>query len=238
MDLKETEILGDAINSHWYYQAKAGAMLSLLDKASIQKVLDVGAGAAFFSKYLLSNTNVNEVSCVDIGYEQDSDATAFGKKISFRKAITESDADLVLLMDVLEHVDDDQGLLSDYVSKVPKGTTFLVTVPAFQFMWSEHDEYLEHKRRYTLEGLESVVRRCDLEIQSAGYLYGLVFPLAFLTRIIENLKKSKHIEPRSQLKVHSPLINGLLARLCKIEAPWIKRNRYFGLSVYCVAKKI
>lgn len=235
MDLKETEILGSAIDTHWYYQAKARAMLSLLGKGNIDKVLDVGAGAAFFSKYLLRHAHTKEVTCVDIGYSSDIDGLEFGKKILYRRAIGHIDANLVLLMDVLEHVDSDVALLRDYVAKVPKGTRFLITVPAFSFLWSEHDDYLEHKRRYTLRMLEDVTRACSLKIERSGYIFGSVFPIALLTRLIGNLQKKPTSEPKSQLKVHHPLVNKVLASLCALEFPLIKYNRVFGLSVYCVA---
>jgi hypothetical protein len=57
-------------------------------------------------------------------------------------------------MDVLEHVDDDVGILRDAMSSAAPDATFLISVPAFQFMCSGHDASLEHKRRYTLRGVE------------------------------------------------------------------------------------
>ena len=80
-----------------------------------------------------------------------------GKPIHFRREIGELHADVVLLMDVLEHVEDDVGLLRQYVEKVPSGARFLISVPAFQVLWSDHDVFLEHKRRYTVAKVEHVV---------------------------------------------------------------------------------
>ena len=62
------------------------------------------------------------------------------------------------MMDVLEHVDNDAGLVRHYATKVPSGAHFLVTVPAFRFLWSGHDVFLEHKRRYTLAEIEQTMR--------------------------------------------------------------------------------
>ena len=50
------------------------------------------------------------------------------------------------------------GLLRHYAAKVPSGAHFLVTVPAFRFLWSGHDVFLEHKRRYTLAEIEATMR--------------------------------------------------------------------------------
>ena len=159
MDLKETDILGASINEHWYYRSKANAMIRLLSGVSPSIILDIGAGSGFFSKKLLSDTMAIEAWCVVISYESDSDDLEAEKPIYFRKSVGKVNADLVLLMDVLEHVDDDVGLLREYVTKVPRGAKFLISVPAFQFLWSGHDVFLEHKRRYRLNQMERVVRQ-------------------------------------------------------------------------------
>ena len=114
----------------------------------------------------------------------------------FRSDFEGNDADLVLMMDVLEHVDD-AGLLRDYVSKVSSATRFFITVPAFKFMWSEHDDFLKHRRRYTLAQLDSLVRDTDLAIEKGSYYFGLVFPWAFIDRMLSN------ILPRSDKSPHS-----------------------------------
>lgn len=102
MDLKETDILGDKIATHWYYSSKAKAMTHLIGKTGISTILDVGAGSGFFSHYLLSHTTAKEAWCVDISYDSDSDVVVDGKSVHFRRSIDSVNADLVLLMDVLE----------------------------------------------------------------------------------------------------------------------------------------
>lgn len=235
MDLKETDILGDSINEHWYYCAKAAATRRLLGDAPIERILDVGAGSGFFSHHLLTHTDAREAWCVDISYAADSSATTAGKPVHYRRGVDTLDADLVLLMDVLEHVDDDLGLLKMYVDKVPSGSRFLMTVPAFQFMWSGHDDFLEHKRRYTLAQLETVARDAGLTVQQGAYYFGLVFPIAATLRLLP--KGAQPSPPRSQLKRHHPLVNTLLKSLCSIELPFMNANRLAGLTVFVLAQK-
>ena len=127
MDLKETDILGADIEHHWYYSSKAKAMTSLLQGATPTRILDVGAGSGFFSRYLLAHTTAQEAWCVDTSYQADSDEREDDKVVHYRRSVGAIDADLVLLMDVLEHVDDDVALLKDYVDKVPSGSRFLIT---------------------------------------------------------------------------------------------------------------
>ncbi|WP_347904600.1 methyltransferase domain-containing protein [Pseudomonas purpurea] len=235
MDLKETDILGDGIAQHWYYRSKAAAMIRMLDGYVATSLLDVGAGSGFFSHHLLTHSSASRAWCVDISYDADSDATTAGKPVHYRRAIDSVDADLVLLMDVLEHVDDDVGLLKTYVDKVPVGSRFLITVPAFQFLWSGHDDFLEHKRRYTLKHLESVVRDAGLHVRQGAYYFGLVFPLAAGLRLLP--KGAQPSPPRSQLKRHHPLVNSLLNTLCTLERPFMRANRVAGLTVFCLAEK-
>ncbi len=203
---------------------------------SPRRVLDVGAGSGFFSKHLLENTNVSEAWCVDISYPHERSEEVSGKKIHYVRSVENMDADLVLLMDILEHVDDDENLLTEYVSKVPSGCRFLITVPAFEFLWSKHDEFLDHRRRYTLPRLEQVVQRSGLKILVGSYYYAMVFPIAALIRLAENLMSKKH-EPKSQMSKHGALINSMLGTMCSIELPFLRYNRIAGLSVCCLAEK-
>lgn len=237
MDLKETDILGDRIGEHWYYRSKAQAMARMLQGLRPASVLDVGAGSGFFSKLLLKTTALREAWCVDISYDGDSDAVEAGKPIHFRQGIGANQADLVLLMDVLEHVDDDVALLCDYVAKASSGTHFLISVPAFQALWSAHDVFLEHKRRYTLPQLESSIHASGLQIERSAYYFGLVLPLAATMRLAERLRSGTATQPRSQLSLHHPVVNRLLSLTCALELPWMRWNRVGGLTAFCLARK-
>ena len=189
MDLKEIDVFGGDIGKHWYYWAKAKAVSKWLGDTQLKTILDVGAGSGFFSSYLLEYSSAQEAWCVDINYEADSDTTHSGKPMHFRKSVGQVEADLVLLMDVLEHVEDDIGLLMEYVAKVPKAAKILVSVPAFKFLWSGHDVFLGHYRRYTLKEVHSVLEKAGLSLIDGGYFYGLVFPIAASIRTMQNFPK-------------------------------------------------
>ena len=229
MDLKEIDILGEDIGSHWYYSCKAKAMAKLLGGLKPKVILDVGAGSAFFSRYLLNHTDAVTAWCVDVSYEADSDDVEAGKELRFRRSVDSVNADLVLLMDVLEHVDNDAELVSEYVNKVPDGSYFLISVPAFQFLWSGHDEFLEHKRRYTLAQLEEVLQKSGLIVKNGCYFFAAVFPIAAGLRMAQSKRQNK--EPASsQLTRHSAVVNALLKVLCVMELPFMKFNRAAGLT--------
>jgi SAM-dependent methyltransferase len=233
MDLKEEDILGGDIGRHWYYRSKAAALRRMVAGLRPQRLLDVGAGSGFFSRHLLADAGAQSALCVDIGYERDRDDSEAGKPVLYRRDCDATDCDLVLMMDVLEHVDDAAGLVRHYASKVPSGAHFLVTVPAFRFLWSGHDVFLEHKRRYTLGEIEQTVRDGGLEIVKGAYYFGLIFPLAAAIR----LATRGDAEPRSSLKKHGALTNGLLAAACAAELPLFPANRVAGLTAFVLAKK-
>jgi 2-polyprenyl-3-methyl-5-hydroxy-6-metoxy-1,4-benzoquinol methylase len=232
MDLKEEDILGDDIGRHWYYQSKAAALRRMVDGLKPQRLLDVGAGSGFFSRHLLAN-GAQSALCVDVGYERSRDETVGGKPVLYRRDCDATDCDLVLMMDVLEHVDDDVGLVRHYATRVPSGAHVLVTVPAFRFLWSGHDVFLEHKRRYTLAEIERTLRDAGLEVVRGAYYFGAIFPLAAVVRLATRSDPT----PRSSLRKHGTLANGLLAAACAIELPFLPLNRLAGLSAFVLARK-
>ncbi|WP_066804174.1 class I SAM-dependent methyltransferase [Moraxella oblonga] len=241
MDLKESDILGDDVNKHWYYIAKARAMQNILHNVQAKTVLDVGAGSGYFSRYLLEHSNVQAGVCVDISYPTEYDDTHSGKPLYFRRSILDTaqagiaPVDLCLMMDVLEHVEDDVGLLKTYVEQVPSGTKFLISVPAFQFLWSSHDVFLEHYRRYTCQHLAETVQSSGLNIIQNHYYFGAVFPIALTMRLFERIFPKK--ETKSQLVKHHPLTNAILLTASQMEIPFQKWNRLAGLTVFCLAEK-
>src|SRR5262245_52771102 len=185
MDLKEEDILGADIGRHWYYRSKAAALRRMVGPLDARRILDVGAGSGFFSRHLLAEGGAHSALCVDIGYAAERDDRANGKPVLYRRDTGPTDCDLVLMMDVLEHVDDDRGLVRHYAAKVPSGAHFLATVPAFRFLWSGHDVFLEHKRRYTLAEIEATMRDAGLQVVRGAYYFGSVFPLAAVVRLAE-----------------------------------------------------
>lgn len=233
MDLKEEDILGADIGRHWYYRSKAAALRRAVGRLDPKRILDIGAGSGFFSRHLLAEGGAQSALCVDIGYAADRDDSVAGKPVLYRRDTGPTDCDLVLMMDVLEHVDDDRGLVRLYADKVPSGAHFLATVPAFQFLWSGHDVFLEHKRRYRLPEIEKTMTDAGLEVVHGAYYFGFIFPLAVAVRLATRGDTS----PRSSLSKQGAATNGLLTLACAAELPLFPINRLAGLSAFVLAKK-
>ena len=221
VDLKEEAILGNQVDRHWYYRAKLAALMRATNDLPASAVLDVGAGSGYFSRSLLQASRATGASCVDPGYPADGDEMVGARPLRFRRAMDDeaSNSMLVLMMDVLEHV------------------RFIVTVPAFMWMWSGHDVFLEHYRRYTLTMLETALRAAGLRIEFGSYYYGVVLPLAAALRIGKRLLGDSGTEPRSDMRQLGPMLNGLLWAACRMELPFLRHNRLGGLSVLVRAMK-
>lgn len=230
MDIKEEILLEGTAADHWYYRAKELALDSMLRGVPFHNVLDIGAGSGIFSRHLLA-WGADSAVCVDSAYNADHCESVGGKAIRFTRKITSCDADLVLLMDVLEHVDDDVQLIKASLAGAARGAFVLITVPAFQSLYSAHDRYLDHKRRYTLHSLEAAVTAAGLKIVSTRYFFALVLPVVAAIRLFQ-----RNSAPKSSLTQHWPIVNALLTLAHRIELPLFRYNRAGGLSIFCLAR--
>ncbi len=237
MDLKEEDILGPAIKDHWYYVAKGKALRSILGGQAVPEVLDVGAGSGVFTRQLIDAGLAERGVCVDPGYPGDHAETHNGHAIAFRQHVDAVPQKLILMMDVLEHVDDDLGLLREYSDRMPADARVLITVPAFRFLWSGHDVFLEHRRRYTLAEVEGLVNKAGLKVLAGRYFFGMLFPVIAALRLVGKLRfKAGTMEAKSDMKVMPPMVNRALTAVHGIErAALFPINRLAGLSVFCLA---
>ncbi|MDP2922441.1 MAG: methyltransferase [Candidatus Omnitrophota bacterium] len=240
MDLKEKEILGHYADSHWYYVSKELALRKFIKTIKFDNILDVGAGSGIFSRRLLMNSSAKEATCVDTAYITEREEEYFGKKINFKKNISYSDSNLALFMDVIEHVEDDVAFVKEYVNKINTGTYFVVTVPAFQFLFSGHDTFLGHYRRYTLSSIESCLNSAGLTVIKSNYFFFFITPFAIPIRILEKIKMkffSNDFVAKSSLKSCEGFFNNILIKLNKLESPFFLINKFAGLSIFCLAVK-
>jgi len=236
MDLKEARQATLSQDTHWYYVSKACALRQALGRREPARIVDVGAGTGFFAKMLLRETSAVGAVCIDSGYEEDTIETENQKPIAFRRRGVVGDADVVLMMDVLEHVDDDVALLREFAAEAAAGTRFVVSVPAFSWLWSPHDEFLEHRRRYTLGGLLRVVSAAGLVPVSGFYFFASVFPAVAAQRLASRLLRTTR-PPASDLREHSRSTNRLLAWIGRAESSIARHNRLFGLTAFAVGEK-
>lgn len=238
MDLKELEN-GIDPEVHWYYQSKKLPLLSYTKQAlaggKLLTIVDIGSGSGFFALELAKKFGaaIAKVYLVDTGYSAEEMALTQGQKVEKVHAIpARIENGLVILMDVLEHLESDLAMLQSVKAAcVGDNNYFFVTVPAFQSLWSGHDVFLGHYRRYQIPLLRGVLEQAGFRKISNYYLYGGLFPMIWTVRRLDNLKKKA---AASNMRPFSSLVNNILLGLTSAEMKIAPANKFFGVT--CVGE--
>ena len=225
--------------THWWHRAKRRYVKWIISTHTAKKkqtTLDVGCGTG---KNMEELSSFGEVWGVDISDE----ALSFCKKrglTHIKKGEAENlpfnddTFDVVCALDVLEHVDDK--LAVKEIKKVLKDDGFIViTVPAYDWLWSRWDEVLGHKRRYTKKQLGQVLEKEGFVIRRYTYIHALLILPLFIFRKIKQLQSKPY---SSDFKVGNNIMNKILLYISELEQMMI--NRYdmpFGTSILCIAQK-
>lgn len=139
--------------------------------------------------------------------------------------------DLIAILDVLEHVEEDVASLAALRTRLAEGGRLLLTVPAVPWLWSNHDVIHHHKRRYTRAHLRRVAEAAGLKVEAIGYFNSLLFPLAMAMRIVDRLfGRGQALDAQP-----SPPVNAALRRIFGWERHLLGRVRFpIGLSLYAI----
>ncbi len=145
--------------------------------------------------------------------------------------------DLVISVDVLEHVEDDVGAIREIYRVAKPGGLIIFTVPAFQFLWSRRDEQCHHMRRYRLGEVKKKAAQAGLQILRATYInLPLLVPLFLLIKG-GHLLRRKPSRKMDYVMAPRP-INKLLGFVVRAEARWLAlADLPLGTSICCVARK-
>ncbi len=240
MDLKELE---NGVNPeiHWYYQSKKVPLFRYFKKLSKEQgkpltIIDFGSGSGFFAIELFKAfpNAIKEVLLVDIGYTDEELESTKNESIRKLRYIPEGVNDsVVVMMDVLEHIEDDYAIMQDIRNRLGENAHYFITVPAFMSLWSGHDVFLGHFRRYTLPTLRKLLNTKECNIQSHYYIYGWIFPLVWLVRRIKGGGKDESPESSDMKPAPAP-VNFLLKQINIFEMNFRKLNKLWGVT--CVSE--
>ena len=143
--------------------------------------------------------------------------------------------DLIALLDVLEHLDDDLASLKALYQRLVPGGWMVITVPAVPILWSRHDDVHHHRRRYRKRALATVVKSAGLEIDFVTYYNFWLSPIAFSVRMAQNLL-GWNVDRGTDVPPH--IFNTALAWLFASERHVIGRIPFpFGMSLILLARK-
>lgn len=180
---------------HWWYRARRDILAALISRAIVlpenARILEIGCGTGHNLVMLARFGAVDAVEVDDAARAVASKRT--GCKIGSAPlpdlaGVADVAYDLVAILDVLEHVEADRQALRSIARKLRPGGRILITVPAFQWMWSGHDVVNHHHRRYTRQTLKAAIADAGLKVELITYFNSLLFPLAAAARLWGRLR--------------------------------------------------
>jgi SAM-dependent methyltransferase len=142
--------------------------------------------------------------------------------------------DLVVALDLLEHVPSDGAAASEFRRVLRDGGRLITTVPAYQALWSSHDVALMHHRRYLARHLRSLLVSSRLSPIRLGYSMTLLLPLVWVVRLLDR----RNPNPKATLVPVPRIVNTWLSGLLRLEN-WIASRSLLpcGVSVVAVAER-
>jgi SAM-dependent methyltransferase len=179
---------------HWWYRARREILADLIARRielpDDPRILEIGCGTGHNLEMLARFGRVE-------GIEIDEAARAIASSrlgqvvmdspLPELTGVEDQAYDLVAILDVLEHVEADREALASIARKLRPGGKLLITVPAFPWMWSAHDEVNHHKRRYTRSTLTRVIGDSGMKLEMLSWFNSLLFPLAAVARLAGRL---------------------------------------------------
>lgn len=201
------------------------------------RILDVGCGTG-------KNVEVFGQFGESFGIDNEPLAVQFCRKRGLQKVkISSSERikhrsglfDLVTMLDVLEHVDE-KITLSEVKRVMKPGGLLIITVPAYQWLWSAWDVALHHRKRYTRGSLSKVLVTSGFTIIHTNYMYSFLLIPVICVRVFKSFMFKTKKYP-SDFKLSSPILNRVMLTLARVERIMSKIfPPPFGTSIVCIAK--
>jgi SAM-dependent methyltransferase len=207
----------------------ASKITSLIGNTAVS-VLDLGSGDCWFAEQLLPKLpNGSQITCCDINFTDADIAASNGKSILRTREIPAQQFDLIIMLDVIEHIEHETNFLHENVHPhlKPNGT-ILISVPAHPSLFTTHDTFLGHYRRYTRKHLLHVANSSFTTFDS-GYLF---ISLA-VARWLQSLQRNKKQISENGVGAWSagPLVTALVTSLLYIDAAISRVFQKFNLRV-------
>lgn len=239
MDQSFYDVLARTEREHWWYSARREILrwavtTGLADAPEGGTLYDLGCGVG-------ANLSMLDALGETIGVDASERAIAHCRargRTNVRRAdledlsgIDPASGRLVLLADVIEHLDDDRRCVEAARSILRPGGTLVITVPAFQALWGPNDDISQHRRRYTARSLRRVLED-SFVLERITYFNTLLLPPIALGRWAQRLVRAQGGE---EAELPSPIINEVLRRTFRAELRWLRRGGTFGAGVSLLA---
>jgi SAM-dependent methyltransferase len=212
---------------HWWFRGRRAVIWGMLRRAGLPaapRILDAGCG-----------TGRNLVEFGELGRAEGVDASEEAVEFCRRRgldgvlrapldALPHDDGrfELILATDVIEHLDDDRRALAELRRVAAPGARLVLTVPAYSWLWSEHDVSMHHRRRYTLSRLQERTAAAGWQPAVRSYFFSALLPAVAAVRIARKLLPGR--PGRSDLALAPPLLGRALELPVRAEAKLIERG--------------
>jgi SAM-dependent methyltransferase len=226
---------------HWWFRGRRALIWALLSRIELPQkptLLDAGCG---------TGRNLVEFGTLGpaTGVDPSADAVEFCRRRGIENVrcaglealpFESGQFDLLLACDVLEHIQDDMGALAELRRVASDGAHLVITVPAYQWMWTEHDVQLHHVRRYTYRIMRDRVLASGWDVVHATYFNSILLPVVAAARLAARRSSRRG---HTDLDRTPSLLNGALELPLKLEAALITRGARFpaGVSLGLVCRR-
>lgn len=228
---------------HWWYRVRRLFVKQLLTKYGFlpgRRVLEIGCG----NGATLEDLQKRGYECEGVEIFDDARMTAMERGVSVTAARAEKlpypDAsfDIVLMLDVLEHIEDDRAALTEARRVLKKDGLIVLFVPAFMSLWGRQDEISQHKRRYTKTTLLQRMPSSFRILRTGYFNFFLFFPIAAVRMITKILRLNEKI-PDENAMTGKSMVNAILYAIFRSELPLLKFFTFpLGVSCVLIAKAI
>lgn len=238
METKEYEIMDRIEHDHFWFVAKRKYLSVVLDKYfSGGRMLDVGCGTGAVMEFLKVKGEVEGVDMSDMALNFcRQKGLKVEKGLANEMPYSTNTFDAVFALDVLEHLDNPAGAVKEAARVLKDKGIFVATVPAHQWLWSQHDVSMHHRKRYNKQDFADLFKD-DFDVVVISWIHAFILLPAMLVRGLKNILKVK--DAGSDVKEPTFLVNKIMQLVYAVEITFFKHFNYlpFGLSLLVVAKK-
>lgn len=237
MERKLSDAYADLHRRHWWFRVREEVVVESLRRHlpsdSQNEILDIGCGDGLLFDRLAEFGRVEGVEpdagVISEQFRGQIHAVPFDERFQPGKKYT-----LVLMLDVLEHLPDAQASLVHALDLLVPGGILLITLPAFQLLWTAHDDLNHHVGRHTKAGFRAIANGAPIDIIEERYLFHALFPVKLAIRAFE---RALRLPPRVPCAPPPP-INRMMRGYFRMEEKAFRKVPVpFGSSLLVVASK-
>jgi hypothetical protein len=259
MDLREHKIKEKNLDRHPWEEVRSEIIFDIIRRECKEllkrpaTIIDIGCGDVYLTQILSHKMPKAGFYAVDNAFSAEDFRILQSKfkssNIRLYNSVKEvnipekAKADLILLTDVIEHIDNDSSFLKylNTLSFVGPETVFLITVPAFQILFSSHDIFLGHYRRYTATLLKNNIKKSGLSAFKTGYFFTSLLLPRVLQKLVEKISGKQNAKGLAGWKGNK-FMGALLKNILRIDyflSRIISKTgiKLPGLSVYALCKR-